>query len=359
MPSVLSGTFVSKKSFSFCTQNHKIQIDFFFSPCYNVGDFKTQGGVSLTRYDKIAQMKPEQKNHWIDIPELPPWNERIFAEIAVAEELNQKESGKYDQLLEQAVDCLYRSHTEQHALPDSVCEEAEKILLPLGPAAKALTMHCVAHAHIDMDWMWGYHETVDVALNTFRTMLDLMNEYPDFTFSQSQAAVYRIAETYDPAVPNDLVYTGKFRLTDTVPGCPLTVGKLVLSPTRTYAPVIKAMLEEHRGDICGMIHCSGGAQTKILHFIDRLHVVKDHLFETPLLFRLIQRESQTPWKEMFSVFNMGHRMELYVDDETVADDLIRISQSFGIDAQVVGHVEASEKASVTILHEGQEYTYFK
>lgn len=166
-------------------------------------------------------------------------------------------------------------------------------------------------------------------------------------------------ETYDPAVPNDLVYTGKFRLTDTVPGCPLTVGKLVLSPTRTYAPVIKAMLEEHRGDICGMIHCSGGAQTKILHFIDRLHVVKDHLFETPLLFRLIQRESQTPWKEMFSVFNMGHRMELYVDDETVADDLIRISQSFGIDAQVVGHVEASGKASVTILHEGQEYTYFK
>lgn len=154
----------------------------------------------MTRYDKIAQMKPEQKNHWIDIPELTPWNERIFAEIAVAEELNQKESGKYDELLEQAVDCLYRSHTEQHALPDSVCEEAEKILLPLGPAAKALTMHCVAHAHIDMDWMWGYHETVDVALNTFRTMLDLMNEYPDFTFSQSQAAVYRIAETYDPAL---------------------------------------------------------------------------------------------------------------------------------------------------------------
>lgn len=166
-------------------------------------------------------------------------------------------------------------------------------------------------------------------------------------------------ETYDPAVPDDLVYTGKFRLTDTVAGCPLTVGKLVLSPTRTYAPVIKAMLQEHRGDICGMIHCSGGAQTKILHFIDRLHVVKDHLFDTPLLFRLIQRESQTPWEEMFSVFNMGHRMELYVDNESVADDLIRISQSFGIDAQIVGHVEASEQASVTILHEGQEYTYFK
>lgn len=166
-------------------------------------------------------------------------------------------------------------------------------------------------------------------------------------------------ETYDPSVPNDLVYTGKFRLTDTVPGCPLTVGKLVLSPTRTYAPVIKAMLEEHRGDICGMIHCSGGAQTKVLHFIDQLHVVKDHLFDTPLLFRLIQRESQTPWKEMFSVFNMGHRMELYIDNESVADDLIRISQSFGIDAQIVGHVETSDKASVTILHEGQEYTYFK
>ena len=166
-------------------------------------------------------------------------------------------------------------------------------------------------------------------------------------------------ETFDPEVPKDLVYTGKYRLTDTVKGCPLTVGKLVLSPTRTYAPVVRAMLQEHRGDIRGMIHCSGGGQTKILHFIDKLHVVKDNLFETPLLFRIIQRESQTPWREMYSVFNMGHRMELYVDSEAVADDLIRISKSFGVDAQVVGRVEAADKASVTITHQNGTVDYYK
>lgn len=120
-------------------------------------------------------------------------------------------------------------------------------------------------------------------------------------------------ETYDPETPSDLVYSGKYRLTDTVPGCPLTVGKLVLSPTRTYAPVVRAILDEHRGDIRGMVHCSGGGQTKILHFVDRLHIIKDNLFDTPLLFRLIQQESQTPWREMYSVFNMGHRMEIYAD----------------------------------------------
>ena len=148
-------------------------------------------------------------------------------------------------------------------------------------------------------------------------------------------------ETYDPETPSDLVYSGKYRLTDTVPGCPLTVGKLVLSPTRTYAPVVRAILDEHRGDIRGMVHCSGGGQTKILHFVDRLHIIKDNLFDTPLLFRLIQQESQTPWREMYSVFNMGHRMEIYADP-AAADDIVRISKGFGIDARVIGRVEEAD-----------------
>ena len=152
----------------------------------------------MTRYEKIAQMKPEQKNHWIDVRELSAWGERIFAEIAVCEEISKHENGRYDALLEQAVDCLFETFTAEHALPDSICQKAESFLLPLSDTAKSMTMHCVAHAHIDMDWMWGFHETVDVVLNTFRTMLDLMDEYPEFTFSQSQAAVYRIAEYYDP-----------------------------------------------------------------------------------------------------------------------------------------------------------------
>lgn len=152
----------------------------------------------MNRFDKIARMKPEQKNHWIDIPELSYWGERIFGEIAVAEELN--EGGRYDSLLEAAVDCLYRDFTEKNALTDEACRKAEEILLPISPEVKKFKVHCVAHAHIDMDWLWGFHETVDVVLNTFRTMLDLMDEYPDFTFSQSQCAVYRIAEKYDPAL---------------------------------------------------------------------------------------------------------------------------------------------------------------
>lgn len=151
----------------------------------------------MTRYEKIAQMKPEQKNHWIDIPELSYWGERIFGEIAVAEELS---GGAYDDLLEQAVDCLYDGFRKEHALPDSLCRKAEQILLPLSEKAKAYTLHCVAHAHIDMDWMWGFHETVDIVLGTFRTMLDLMDEYPDFIFCQSQCAVYRMVEFYDPAL---------------------------------------------------------------------------------------------------------------------------------------------------------------
>ena len=163
----------------------------------------------------------------------------------------------------------------------------------------------------------------------------------------SKAVAEKYPESFDGGLPSDLVYTGRYGLTDRIEGCPLTVGKLVLSPTRTYAPIIREVLKDYRGHVQGMIHCSGGAQTKVLHFIDNLHVIKDNLFETPLLFQLIQQESQTPWSEMYSVFNMGHRMELYVD-ESVADDIIRISRSFDVDAQVIGRVEASGRAQVTI-----------
>lgn len=174
----------------------------------------------------------------------------------------------------------------------------------------------------------------------------------------SKAVAEKYPESFDGGLPSDLVYTGRYGLTDRIEGCPLTVGKLVLSPTRTYAPIIREVLKDYRGHVQGMIHCSGGAQTKVLHFIDNLHVIKDNLFETPLLFQLIQQESQTPWSEMYSVFNMGHRMELYVD-ESVADDIIRISRSFDVDAQVIGRVEASGRAQVTIRKDGAEYRYTK
>ena len=174
----------------------------------------------------------------------------------------------------------------------------------------------------------------------------------------SKAVAEKYPESFDGGLPSDLVYTGRYGPTDRIEGCPLTVGKLVLSPTRTYAPIIREVLKDYRGHVLGMIHCSGGAQTKVLHFIDNLHVIKDNLFETPLLFQLIQQESQTPWSEMYSVFNMGHRMELYVD-ESVADDIIRISRSFDVDAQVIGRVEASGRAQVTIRKDGAEYRYTK
>ena len=174
----------------------------------------------------------------------------------------------------------------------------------------------------------------------------------------SKAVAEKYPESFDGGRPSDLVYPGRYGLTDRIEGCPLTVGKLVLSPTRTYAPIIREVLKDYRGHVQGMIHCSGGAQTKVLHFIDNLHVIKDNLFETPLLFQLIQQESQTPWSEMYSVFNMGHRMELYVD-ESVADDIIRISRSFDVDAQVIGRVEASGRAQVTIRKDGAEYRYTK
>ena len=155
-------------------------------------------------------------------------------------------------------------------------------------------------------------------------------------------------ESFDPSVPDELVYTGSKHLTDSVVGSLIDAGKLVLSPTRTYAPIIKKILEKYDNtQICGMVHCSGGAQTKILHFVENLHIVKDNLFLVPPLFKLIQEESHTDWKEMYQVFNCGHRMELYVP-ENIAGDLIAISQSFGVPAQVIGHVAASDKKRLTI-----------
>ncbi len=165
-------------------------------------------------------------------------------------------------------------------------------------------------------------------------------------------------ESYDAAVPEELVYSGKIKLTDkiNVGTEEVTAGKLVLSPTRTYAPIIKKIIDHHRSDIHGMVHCSGGAQTKVLHFVDNVHIIKDNLFPIPPLFKLIQEQSATDWKEMYKVFNMGHRMELYVP-KSIADDIIAISRSFGVDAQVVGRVEASTKKQLTIISENGTYEY--
>lgn len=164
-------------------------------------------------------------------------------------------------------------------------------------------------------------------------------------------------ESYDSAIPQDLIYSGSKKLTDKVEGSPLDAGKLVLSPTRTYAPIIKKILSKYSNEqIDGMVHCSGGAQTKVLHFVDKVHVIKDNLFEVPPLFKLIQEESGTDWKEMYQVFNMGHRMELYVD-ETIAEDIIAISKSFNVDAQVIGRVEASEEKKLSIRSEFGHFEY--
>lgn len=163
-------------------------------------------------------------------------------------------------------------------------------------------------------------------------------------------------ESYDAAVPRELVYSGGMRLTDAIDGVPLDAGKLVLSPTRTYAPVVKKLLDTMRGEIHGMVHCSGGAQTKILHFVDQVRVVKDNLFPVPPLFRLIREQSGTDWAEMYKVFNMGHRLEIYLAPES-ADEVIAVSQSFGIDAQVVGRVETGEKKELIIRSEFGEFTY--
>jgi phosphoribosylformylglycinamidine cyclo-ligase len=172
----------------------------------------------------------------------------------------------------------------------------------------------------------------------------------------SKELMARYPESFDPSVPDTLIYTGSKKLTDAVPGVDLDAGKLVLSPTRTYAPVIKKILGELPGKVAGMVHCSGGAQTKVLHFVENLHIVKDNLLPTPPLFRMIQKESGTDWKEMYKVFNMGHRMELYVE-ESDAQQIIDISKSFNIEAQIIGRVEASEQKLVTIRSEHGEFVY--
>ena len=164
-------------------------------------------------------------------------------------------------------------------------------------------------------------------------------------------------ESFDASVPNELVYSGQTKLTDSVENSPIDAGKLVLSPTRTYAPVIKKILSKYNSnEIHGMVHCSGGAQTKVLHFVDNVHVIKDNLFPVPPLFQLIQEQSKTDWKEMYQVFNCGHRMELYVPAE-LAQDIIEISKSFNIDAQIVGRVEKSDSKKLTITSEYGTFEY--
>jgi len=173
----------------------------------------------------------------------------------------------------------------------------------------------------------------------------------------SKALAKNYPESFDPSVPSELIYSGSKNLTDSVDEAPLDAGKLVLSPTRTYAPIVKKILEKYDSQtIHGMVHCSGGAQTKILHFVDDLHIIKDNMLAVPPLFKLIQQESGTDWKEMYQVFNCGHRLELYVD-ETVAGDLIQLSKSFNVDAQIIGRVEASETKKLTIQSEYGVFEY--
>jgi phosphoribosylformylglycinamidine cyclo-ligase len=166
----------------------------------------------------------------------------------------------------------------------------------------------------------------------------------------------RYPESYNPLLPRELVYVGAYNLTDIYENLPVNVGKLVLSPTRTYAPIMKQILKEHRNNIGGLIHCSGGAQTKVLHFVDNVHVVKDNMFAVPPLFDLIRKQSMTPWKEMYKVFNMGHRMEIYID-EKYAVDIISIAKSFNVDAQIIGYVEPYSGKKLTIKNENGNFIY--
>jgi phosphoribosylformylglycinamidine cyclo-ligase len=163
-------------------------------------------------------------------------------------------------------------------------------------------------------------------------------------------------ETFDENIPDNLVYTGNYKVTDSLPGLDVNVGKLVLSPTRTYAPVIIKILAQLRSEIHGMVHCSGGAQTKVLHFIEDLHAIKDNLFDIPPLFRLIQEQSGTHWKEMYKVFNMGHRMEIYVAEKH-AEEIISISKGFDVDARIIGRVENASSGKVTLKTEFGEFLY--
>jgi len=173
-------------------------------------------------------------------------------------------------------------------------------------------------------------------------------------FAKELATKY--PESFDPQVPNELVYSGKLKLTDKVDGSPIDAGKLVLSPTRTYAPIIKQILDKHRSEIHGMVHCSGGAQTKVLHFVNDVHIIKDNLFEVPPLFKTIQEQSGTEWKEMYKVFNMGHRMEIYVD-ESLVDSITKIAASFNVRAKVVGRCEEYAGKKLTIRSEFGEFIY--
>ena len=173
-------------------------------------------------------------------------------------------------------------------------------------------------------------------------------------FNKTLAEKY--PESYDQGIPSDLVYSGSRSLTDTVEGAPINAGKLVLSPTRTYAPLLIEILSKFRKQINGMVHCSGGGQTKVLHFVEAVHIVKDNMLPCPPLFRMIQEESGTSWQEMYKVFNMGHRFEIYTDALT-AHELIAIAQSFNIEAQVIGSVETSEQKQVTIRSEFGEFHY--
>ena len=175
----------------------------------------------------------------------------------------------------------------------------------------------------------------------------------------NKAVADKYPESYDPSIPYELIFSGSKNLTDLIAigdGQFVTAGKLVLSPTRTYAPIIKKILDGYRDQVHGMVHCSGGAQTKVLHFIDELHIIKNNMFPVPPLFKLIQEESKTSWHEMYKVFNMGHRMELYVPEE-IAGGLINISKNFGVEAQVIGHVEKADKKQVTITSALGEFVY--
>lgn len=170
------------------------------------------------------------------------------------------------------------------------------------------------------------------------------------------AYALKYPETYDPAIPVNLVYSGKYTVTDKLPGVPVNVGKLVLSPTRTYAPVVIELFKTMRSQIHGMVHCSGGGQTKVLHFIDQLHIIKDNLFPVPPLFQLIQQQSETAWQEMYKVFNMGHRMEIYLE-EKYASAAIDIARQFGVEAQIIGHVEFSPSRQVTLESPHGKFCY--
>jgi phosphoribosylformylglycinamidine cyclo-ligase len=173
-------------------------------------------------------------------------------------------------------------------------------------------------------------------------------------FAKEYATKY--PESFDSHVPLDLVYSGKYKVTDELPGVPLNIGKLVLSPTRTYAPIMIEVFKQLRSQIHGLVHCSGGAQTKVLHFIENLHVIKDNLFDIPPLFKLIHGVSGTDLKEMYKVFNMGHRMEVYLNEKH-AKQVIEISEKFGVEAQIIGRVEKSEKKQVTLKTASAEFVY--